>query len=144
MFVVTAGAGIRKLAEEAKAQGQFLRMQVVQALALESAEAAAEWLHARMRAMWGFPDGPEMTMLDRFRASYRGKRFSFGYPACPRLEDQAGLFEVLKPQEIGVELSEEFMMDPEASVSALVFHHPAATYFSVQDLGALRDGGATA
>src|SRR5205807_8432949 len=61
------------------------------------------------------------------------KRYSFGYPACPRLEDQAQLFEVLKPQEIGVELTEGCMMEPEASVSALVFHHPDAVYFSVAD-----------
>ena len=56
--------------------------------------------------MWGFPDAPDMTMLDRFKADYRGKRYSFGYPACPRLEDQAPLFKVLKPEEIGVQLSE--------------------------------------
>jgi 5-methyltetrahydrofolate--homocysteine methyltransferase len=140
MFVVTAGEGVRKIADEAKARGEFLKSHAVQALALETAEAYAEWLHAKMRSMWGFPDGPEMTMLDRYKAAYRGKRYSFGYPACPRLEDQAPLFKAIRPEEIGVELSEEFMMDPEASVSALVFHHPQATYFSVQDLGAARAG----
>ena len=112
----------------------------MQALALETAEAYAEWLHAKMRSMWGFPDAPEMTMLDRFKGNYRGKRYSFGYPACPRLEDQAPLFQAIHPEEIGVQLSEEFMMEPEASVSALVFHHPQATYFSVTDLGAARAG----
>jgi 5-methyltetrahydrofolate--homocysteine methyltransferase len=140
MFVVTAGEGVRQIADEAKAKGQFLKSHAVQALALETAEAYAEWLHAKMRSMWGFPDGPEMTMLDRFKANYRGKRYSFGYPACPRLEDQAPLFQAIRPEEIGVQLSEEFMMEPEASVSALVFHHPQATYFSVTDLGAVRAG----
>jgi 5-methyltetrahydrofolate--homocysteine methyltransferase len=140
VFVVTAGEGVRQLAEETKARGEFLKSHALQALALETAEATAEWLHAKMRAMWGFADGPDMTMLDRFRANYRGKRYSFGYPACPRLEDQAILFKALRPEEIGVQLSEEFMMDPEASVSALVFHHPAATYFSVQHLAAARAG----
>jgi 5-methyltetrahydrofolate--homocysteine methyltransferase len=70
-------------------------------------------------------------MVDRFKANYRGKRYSFGYPACPRLEDQQILFRVLKPEQIGVELTDGCMMDPEASVSAVVFHHPDATYFSV-------------
>jgi 5-methyltetrahydrofolate--homocysteine methyltransferase len=72
-----------------------------------------------------------MTMLDRFQARYRGKRYSPGYPACPALEDQTGIFKLLRPEEIGVNLTEGFMMEPEASVSALVFHHPDCTYFSV-------------
>jgi 5-methyltetrahydrofolate--homocysteine methyltransferase len=72
-----------------------------------------------------------MTMLERFRAEYPGKRYSFGYPACPRLEDQALLFEALRPGEIGVQLTDGCMMEPEASVSAVVFHHPQASYFSV-------------
>jgi 5-methyltetrahydrofolate--homocysteine methyltransferase len=85
-----------------------------------------------MRAMWSFADVPGTTYVDLFRAQYRGKRYSFGYPACPRLEDQAALWQLLRPdQAIGVELTEEFMMDPEGSVSALVFHHPDATYFNL-------------
>ncbi|HMK73396.1 MAG TPA: methionine synthase, partial [Myxococcaceae bacterium] len=130
-FVVTAGEGIRQLSEDFKAQGRFLEMHAVQALALETAEAYAELLHARLRSMWGFPDPPSMTMLERFRAEYPGKRYSFGYPACPRLEDQAQLFAALRPEEIGVQLTDGCMMEPEASVSALVFHHPDAFYFSV-------------
>jgi len=130
LFVTGAGEGIRVRAEDAKARGEFLRSHIVQALALETAEAAAEWLHARLRALWGFPDPPGVTMADRFRARYRGKRYSFGYPACPNLEDQAGLFTMLRPERIGVSLTDGFMMDPEASVSALVFHHPDARYFT--------------
>jgi 5-methyltetrahydrofolate--homocysteine methyltransferase len=72
-------------------------------------------------------------MKERFTSRYRGKRYSFGYPACPRLEDQAPLFRLLRPEEIGIELTEGFMMDPEASVSALVFHHPDAAYFTVAE-----------
>ena len=87
----------------------------MQALALETAEAYAELLHAQLRSMWGFPDAPEMTMLERFRAEYPGKRYSFGYPACPRLEDQQQLFAALKPEEIGVQLTDGCMMEPEAS-----------------------------
>jgi 5-methyltetrahydrofolate--homocysteine methyltransferase len=131
LFVVTAGAGIRAISDQFKAEGRFLEMHTVQALALETAEAYAELLHSRLRSMWGFPDPPGITMLERFRAEYTGKRFSFGYPACPRLEDQQQLFAVLRPEEIGVQLTDGCMMEPEASVSALVFHHPDAFYFSV-------------
>ena len=90
-----------------------------------------ERIHARMRALWGFPDSSDLTKKDIFQAHYRGKRYSFGYPACPDLESQALLFSLLRPEEIGVELTEGFMMEPEASVSALVFSHPDAAYFSV-------------
>jgi 5-methyltetrahydrofolate--homocysteine methyltransferase len=131
MFVTTAGEGIRELAEEAKHRGEYLRSYALQALALETAEAAAEWLHSQLRALWGFPDPPELSRQQLFQARYRGKRYSFGYPACPDLESQAELFRLLRPEEIGVQLTEGFMMDPEASVSALVFHHPQASYFSV-------------
>jgi 5-methyltetrahydrofolate--homocysteine methyltransferase len=131
MFVTTAGPGIRELAESYKAAGDFLKMHAVQALALETAEGYAELLHAQLRSMWGFPDSPNLTMLERFRAEYPGKRYSFGYPACPRLEDQVGLFKALRPEEMGVQLTDGCMMEPEASVSALVFHHPGAFYFSV-------------
>ncbi len=131
MFVTTGGDGIREMAESLKRSGDFLKMHAVQALALETAEGYAELLHSRLRSMWGSPDRPEMTMLERFRAEYPGKRYSFGYPACPRLEDQAKLFEVLRPEDIGVQLTDGCMMEPEASVSALVFSHPNAFYFSV-------------
>ena len=131
LFVVTAGAGIRERAETEKAAGNYLFSHGLQALALETAEACAEWLHRRIREDWGFPDAPTMTMAERFTSRYRGKRYSFGYPACPNLEDQAGIWMLLRPEEIGVHLTEGMMMDPEASVSALVFHHPDCTYFTV-------------
>ena len=131
LFVVTAGEGVRERSEKAKQDGYYFKSHGLQALAIESAEACAEWLHRRIREDWGFPDPAEMTMAQRFTSRYRGKRYSFGYPACPDLEDQAGLWKLLGPGEIGVQLTEGFMMDPEASVSALVFHHPDCTYFSV-------------
>ncbi len=133
LFVVTAGAGIREKSEAAKSEGRHLFSHGLQALAIESAEACAEWLHRRIREDWGFPDPDTTTMPDRFTSRYRGKRYSFGYPACPNLDDQAGLWMLLRPEEIGVHLTEGMMMDPEASVSALVFHHPDCTYFSVGD-----------
>jgi 5-methyltetrahydrofolate--homocysteine methyltransferase len=67
-----------------------------------------------------------------FSAKYHGARYSFGYPACPNLEDQAKLFELLQPEEIGIELSEEFMLIPEQSTSAIVVHHPDAKYFNIR------------
>jgi len=133
LFVTTAGEGVRERSEIAKNEGYYFKSHGLQALAIETAEACAEWLHRRIREDWGFPDPPEMTMAQRFVSRYRGKRYSFGYPACPNLEDQAGIWKLLKPEEIHVQLTEGFMMDPEASVSALVFHHPDCTYFGVGD-----------
>jgi 5-methyltetrahydrofolate--homocysteine methyltransferase len=133
LFVVTAGERVREHSEEAKQAGQFLLAHTLQALAIETAEACAEWVHRRIREDWGFPDPAEMTMQERFTSRYRGKRYSFGYGACPNLEDQSGLWKLVQPDEIGVTLTEGFMMDPEASVSALVFHHPDCAYFTAGD-----------
>ena len=135
LFVVTAGEGVRERSEKAKNEGYYFKSHGMQALAIESAEACAEWLHRRIREDWGFPDPAELTMAQRFTSRYRGKRYSFGYPACPNLDDQAGMWKLLRPEEIGVQLTEGFMMDPEASVSALVFQHPDCAYFSVGDPG---------
>ena len=89
-------------------------------------------LHARLRTQWGFPDAPGTPLADLLKARYRGLRVSFGYPACPDLADQATLWRLLRPEQIGVQLTEGYMMDPEASVSALVFHHPSAKYFKAE------------
>ncbi len=129
-FVVTAGAGIRGKSEQWKQAGEYFKAHALQALAIESAEGCAEWLHRRIREDWGFPDPPATTMQDRFTSRYRGKRYSFGYPACPNLDDQAGLWDLLRPEDIGVELTEGMMMEPEASVSAMVFQHPDCAYFT--------------
>lgn len=135
LFVVSAGEGVRERGEKAKNEGYYFQSHGLQSLAIETAEACAEWLHRRIREDWGFPDPPGMTMGQRFTSRYRGKRYSFGYPACPDLEDQAPLWKLLRPEEIGVELTEGFMMDPEASVSAIVFHHPDCTYFGLGESG---------
>ncbi|HEX7125475.1 MAG TPA: methionine synthase [Thermodesulfobacteriota bacterium] len=142
LFVTTAGEGVRAEAEALKARGEYLRSHVLMALGLETAEAYAEWLHAKLRGLWGFPDPPTTTMKSRFQARYRGKRYSFGYPACPRLDDQAILFGLLEPADIGVQLTDGFMMDPEASVSAIVVHHPQAVYFGVGPGGEQPGAGA--
>ncbi|HTW86712.1 MAG TPA: methionine synthase [Candidatus Binataceae bacterium] len=132
LFATTVGPGIRALAAQLKDNGEYLRSHVLQILALEGAEAFAELLHFKIRQMWGIEDPRGLGMKGLFQARYRGKRFSFGYPACPRLEDQATLFRLLDPERhIGVRLTEGFMMDPEASVSAMVVHHPEARYFAL-------------
>ncbi len=101
-------------------------------LSVEAAEALAELWHKRVREELGIAgeDSPELTKL--FKQGYRGSRFSFGYPACPNLEDQTKIFELLKPERIGVELSEEFQLHPEQSTSAIIVHHPEAKYFNVE------------
>jgi 5-methyltetrahydrofolate--homocysteine methyltransferase len=86
------GRGRPRASEEWKQAGEFFKAHAIQALAIETAEGAAEWLHRRIREDWGFPDPPTMTMHDRFTSKYRGKRYSFGYPACPNLDDQQGLW----------------------------------------------------
>ena len=133
LFAVTAGARVREESEKAKEAGEFFQSHALQALGIETAEACAEWLHRRIREDWGFPDSPALTMHERFTSKYRGKRYSFGYPACPNLDDQRGLFALLRPEEIGIELTEGMMMEPEASVSALVFHHPDCAYFTAAE-----------
>jgi len=133
IFVVTAGAGVRERSEEMKQRGEYFLAHGLQALAIETAEGCAEWLHRRIREDWGFPDAPSMTMQERFTSRYRGKRYSFGYPACPNLDDQQGIWKLINPDDIGVQLTEGMMMEPEASVSALVFQHPDCTYFTASD-----------
>ena len=132
MFVTSIGRGVLELSERLKAEGEYLNSHILQALTIESAEAFAELLHQRIRRMWGFGDLADISYQDLFRTQYHGRRYSFGYPACPRLEDQAQLFRLLDvTAQIGVELTEGFMMEPESSVSALVLHHPDAKYFNL-------------
>ncbi len=131
MFVVNAGLEVGRLAKEWMEAGELLNSHILASVAIETAEATAEWIHKKIRADWGAPDPATMAFGDYIKCRYRGLRISFGYPACPRIEDQAILFDLLKPENsIGVKLTDGFMMEPEASVSALVFHHPDAKYFS--------------
>ncbi len=134
MYVTSIGPGVRDLAAQWIAEGQFLNSHILQALALESAEGFAELLHQQLRQMWGFGDPAGITPYELFRTQYQGRRYSFGYPACPRLEDQEQLFRLLEvSNHLDVELTEGYMMDPESTVSALVFHHPDAKYFNLSE-----------
>ena len=101
-------------------------------LSVESAEALAELWHKRIREELEIAGGDAPELAKLFHQGYQGSRYSFGYPACPRIEDQTKLFELLRPERIGVELSDEFMLEPEQSTSAIIVHHPDAKYFNIE------------
>ena len=100
-------------------------------LSVEMAEAFAEYVHKRIRGELGFAAEEARDHDEMLAQGYRGSRYSFGYPACPNLADQAQLLKLLDAQAIGLELTDEDQLDPEQSTSAIVVHHPQAKYFSV-------------
>lgn len=130
--IVTVGAEVSHYERELFQKGEFQDYLFVHGMGVESAEALAEYWHKQIRHELSIDqDDPEDKKL-LFSAKYHGARYSFGYPACPNLEDQAKLFELLTPEQIGIELTEEFMLNPEQSTSAIVVHHPEAKYFNVK------------
>ncbi len=100
-------------------------------LSVESAEALAEYVHALIRKELGIHGADSPIRQDVFRQGYQGSRYSFGYPACPNLEDHTKLFQLLPAEKIGISLTEEFQLVPEQSTSAIVVHHPRAKYFNI-------------
>jgi len=129
-FVVTAGEKSRIVSNELKAKGEFYKGHLVNSIGLELAEATSEYIHQIMRKDMGIID-KELQTEDILKANYQGNRYSFGYPACPDLSDQKKLFKLLKPEIYGIKLTDEFMMYPEASVSAIVFSQPFCKYFNM-------------
>lgn len=129
--VVTVGPLASERAKQLFESGNYTDYLYLHGLSVETAEALAEYWHKRIREELGIAgsDSPEIRELLRQR--YQGARYSFGYPACPRLEDQALIFELLRPERIGVSLTEEWQLEPEQSTSAIIVHHPEARYFSV-------------
>ncbi len=129
--VVTMGARASEVARQWFAADKYQDYLYLHGLSVEMTEALAEYVHKRIRSELGFAaeDAAEMDRL--LKQSYRGSRYSFGYPACPRLEDQAPLLALLGADRLGVSLSESFELDPEQSTSAIVTLHPQAKYFSV-------------
>ena len=130
--LVTMGKRASEHSAELFASDNYTDYLLFHGLSVESAEALAEMWHKRIREELGFADKDATEMAKLFKQGYQGSRYSFGYPACPRLEDQTKLFELLKPERIGVELTEEFQLDPEQSTSAIIIHHPEAKYFNVE------------
>lgn len=129
--IVTMGENASDVARAWFADNQYQDYLYLHGLSVEMAEAMAEYVHKRIRAELGFAGDDAREMDKMLQQGYRGSRYSFGYPACPNLEDQTQLLELLQAQRINVRLSDESQLHPEQSTSALVVHHPAAKYFSV-------------
>jgi 5-methyltetrahydrofolate--homocysteine methyltransferase len=125
LMAVTSGVGIQQKQQEYKEQGQYLISHTLGALAVDTVEALGTWLHRRVLIEWG------LSRVFDSSKGYQGARYSFGMPSCPDLELQKGLFKLLEPEEIGIRLTPSCMMEPEASLTALIVHHPQARYFTV-------------
>lgn len=131
-FIVTMGSRVSERTRELFESDNYQDYLYLHGLSVEVTEALAEYWHKRIREDWGIAGDDASDVKSLFRQGFQGGRYSFGYPACPDLEDQAQLFELLQPGRIGVELSEGFQLHPEQSVSAIVCHHPEAKYFIVR------------
>ena len=130
--VVTVGQRASDLTKELFDRGDFTKYLYTHGLSVETAEALAEFMHKEMRKELGIAGEDSSEVRDLFHQKYRGSRYSFGYPACPNLEDQAKIFALLHPEEnIGVRLTESFHLEPEQSTDAIIVHHPQAKYFVV-------------
>ncbi len=134
-FAVTAGLGAADLVARFDAANDDYRGIMVRALADRLAEAFAELLHERVRHEWGFGERDKLTVDDLIAEKYRGVRPAFGYPACPDHTEKGKLFDLLGAADVGMKLTESFMMTPAASVSGLYFAHPKARYFPVGRIG---------
>ena len=129
--VVTMGSRVGEYAQELYADNRYQDYLYWHGFGVEIAEALAEYWHRRIRQELQIDGSDGATPEDLIKTNYQGARYSFGYPACPNLEDQALLWQLLDPERIGVSLSDEFQMHPEQSTSALIVHHPEARYFSI-------------
>ncbi|MFF1905500.1 methionine synthase [Kitasatospora sp. NPDC058218] len=130
--VVTMGNRVSEAANELFANNSYRDYLELHGLSVQLAEALAEFWHARVRFELGFSGEDPQDVKDMFALKYRGARFSLGYGACPELEDRAKIAELLRPERIGVVLSEEFQLHPEQSTDAIVIHHPEAKYFNAR------------
>jgi 5-methyltetrahydrofolate--homocysteine methyltransferase len=129
--VVTVGQKASDVAREWFEANRYQDYLYLHGLSVEMAEAMAEYAHKRMRAELGFAGEDDRDMDRLLSQGYRGSRYSFGYPACPRLEDQEPLLRLLDAERVGVSLSDGWQLHPEQSTSALVLFNPQAKYFSV-------------
>jgi len=129
--LVTAGSAVDAFTAQMFAENKYRDYLELNGLTMQLTEALAEYWHSRVRAELGFAAEDPTDIAGMFKLNYRGARFSLGYPACPDMEDRRKVVELLKPERMGVELSEELQLHPEQSTDAFVFHHPEARYFSV-------------
>jgi 5-methyltetrahydrofolate--homocysteine methyltransferase len=128
--LVTVGTKISQATAELFAKDAYRDYLELHGLSVQLTEALAEYWHSRVRAELGLAGFDPPSLEDILKVEYRGCRYSFGYPACPDLEDRAKVVRLLRPERIGVSLSEEFQLAPEQSTDALIAHHPEARYFS--------------
>ncbi|MEK7818864.1 MAG: vitamin B12 dependent-methionine synthase activation domain-containing protein [Bacteroidota bacterium] len=129
--LVTMGKRASEFAQQLYSNNNYKDYLFFHGLSVESAEALAELWHKKIREELGFANKDAKEIKRLFSQGYQGARYSFGYPACPNLEDSTKLFELLEPERIGVNLTEEFMMEPEQSTDAIIIHHPQARYFNI-------------
>jgi 5-methyltetrahydrofolate--homocysteine methyltransferase len=129
--VVTMGTAASAREKELFAADKYQDYLLLHGLSVEMTEALAELWHRRIREEWGFADEDGPTLTGLFKQQYRGSRYSWGYPACPDLDDQTKVAELLEIERIGVSLTEEFHLVPEQSTSAIIVPHPEAKYFVV-------------
>lgn len=127
--IVTMGSRVSEITAEFFKTDRYQDYLLLHGLGVEMAEALAEFWHRRIRVEWGFADEDGPTLIGLFRQQYRGGRYSWGYPACPNLEDNAKVANLLEAGRIGVEVSEGFQLHPEQTTSAIICHHPRAKYF---------------
>lgn len=129
--VVTVGEKATQLERQLFASDRYTDYLYLHGLSVETAEALAEYWHKRVREELGIAGADSADIRELFKQGYQGARYSFGYPACPNLEDQVKIFQLLEPERIGVRLTEEYQLDPEQSTSAIIVHHPEARYFNI-------------
>jgi 5-methyltetrahydrofolate--homocysteine methyltransferase len=129
--LVTVGDRATEMAEKLRKEDKYQDYLFLHGFGVESAEALAEFWHKRIRQELGFSSEDSDKISDLFHQKYRGSRYSFGYPACPNLEDRALIVQLLQPRDINVALNENHMLVPEQSTDALIAHHPQAKYFDV-------------
>ena len=132
LTVVTMGSRVSAATKDLFEADKYRDYLELHGLSVQLAEALAEYWHSRVRSELGIAGHDAGDLAGVLKQRYQGERYSFGYPACPDLEQQAVLFKLLDPGRIGVQLSEEFQLHPEQSTSALIFHHPEATYFNAR------------
>ncbi len=131
MSCVSSGSKLSEYEKKLYDEGKYTEYYQVHGLGVELAEALAEIAHKQIRLDLNISDNEGSRLSDVQMNRYQGARYSFGYPACPDLEQNSVLFNLLKPQEYGIELSETFQMHPEQSTSALIVYHPNATYYNI-------------
>jgi 5-methyltetrahydrofolate--homocysteine methyltransferase len=130
--LVTMGSRVSEVTAELFAKNAYRDYLELHGLSVQLTEAMAEYWHARVRAELGIDQGDAPDLPGILRQGYTGERYSLGYPACPDLEDRTKIVALLRPERIGVELSEELQLHPEQSTDALILHHPQATYFNAR------------